>query len=124
MSMYTQLLEAAWKDRSSASERDADATPDADPPDDTLDEVVRRRQELDEGLRAGESAETVPAQLALQIGYDVALMDLAQHLGIETEPSCFEQPQQERERLERELRDKGVRLEGAAGGDRPVANHH
>ncbi len=120
MSMYTQLLEAACKDRPFSSDAGADADPT---PDSALDEVLRRRHQLDEGLRAGESAETVPAQLALQIGYDVALMDLAQRMGIETEPGRFEQPQQERERLERELSDKGISIENAAGPDRPVANH-
>ncbi len=121
MSMYTQLLEAPWKERASASDPDADAD---DAPDGALDEVLLRRHQLEEGLRAGESGETVPAQLALQIGYDVALMHLAQRLGIETEPGSFEQPQQERERLEQELRDKGISVEGLAPGDRPVANNH
>jgi hypothetical protein len=118
MSMYTQLLEAACREHSvSPDPGTVTATPNG-----ALGEVLRRRRQLDEGLPGEESAETVPAQLALQIGYDVALMVLARCVGIETEPGRFEQPQQERARLEHELRDKGISVEDATDRDRPVAN--
>lgn len=119
MSMYTQLLEAAWRDRPGRTTSGADTSQGG-----ALDEVMRRRRQLGEGLQAGESAETVPAQLALQVAYDVALMDLARSVGIETEPSRFEQPQLERERLEDQLNAQGVILEAAAEGEQPVANQH
>ena len=117
MSMYTQLLEAACREHQVPPDSDMSGTPNG-----ALDEVLRRRHQLDEGLQANESAETVPAQLALQIGYDVALMMLARCIGIETEPSRFEQPEQERDRIEHELRDKGIVVEDGTDGDRPVAN--
>jgi hypothetical protein len=116
MSMYTQLLEAAWNQHPVSSGRGADAAPD-----EALEEVLRRRRQLDSGLGAGEDDELVPAQLALQIGYDVALMDLARCVGIETEPGGFEQPQRERERLEHELQERGFPLEAVPNGD-AVAN--
>lgn len=54
--------------------------------------------------------DAVPTVLAREIGYDVALLELAEVLGIETEPSRFEQPRQERARLERTLLDRGIAL--------------
>ena len=42
--------------------------------------------------RPADDLDAVPAVLALQIGYDVALLELAEVLGIETDPSRFERP--------------------------------
>jgi hypothetical protein len=52
--------------------------------------------------------------LAREIAYDVALLELAQVLGIETDPSRFEQPRQERARVEQALRDRGIEVEASA----------
>ncbi len=41
--------------------------------------------------------------VAHEIAYDVALIKLSQHLGIDTGPERFAAPEQERERLHREL---------------------
>ena len=122
MSMYTQLLEAAFGQHRPTVEGAGE--PEA------LDEVHRCRRELDEGLPADGDTDTVPVVLALQIAYDVALLDLARVLGVDTDPSRFEQPQQERERLERAFGALGVRLGpvgdgvrlGVVGdGERPVS---
>ena len=102
MSMYAQLLEAAVDQRShheaGGTERGA------------LDEVVRRRRELEEGVPPG-APDTVPVVLAQQIAYDVALLELARAVGVETDPNRFAQPAAERERLECALCDLGISLE-------------
>jgi hypothetical protein len=46
--------------------------------------------------------------LAREVAYDVALLELAEVMGIETDLSRFEQPRLERARLERELRERGI----------------
>ena len=116
MSMYTQLLEAAFRERPSV---------DVDPsPDGALEQALRRKRDLRERLPAVEGDDMVPAHLALQIGYDVALLELAGQVGIETEPSRFEQPQCERERLEGALRERGIDLEGAPDAQEAASNHN
>lgn len=44
--------------------------------------------------------DTVSAALALQIGYDVALLRLAGLIGLESDPKRFDRPYDERTRLE------------------------
>jgi len=103
MSMYTQLLHAAFEQRrlapSELKERVA------------IEEVVRCRVELEKGVPPGLDPDTVPVVLALQIGYDVALLELAQVVGVDTDPVRFDQPQLERERLERALTALGISLD-------------
>ncbi len=78
----------------------------------TVDELHRARTELSKFDQEGADAETVPILLALEIGYDIALLEVAQRNGIQSDPSRFEQPQQERERLEGALRDRGIMPRG------------
>ncbi len=113
MAMYTQLLAAAFVQHQASF--DGAGEPQA------LDEVHRCRRELEEGIPPDEDADAVPVVLALQIAYDVALLELARVVGVDTDPSRFEQPQTERERLERAFGALGMRLEAAADGDRPVS---
>lgn len=99
--MYTQLLDAALEQR-----------PPRDPETNrthAVEEVRRCRVELELGV-PDQSADTVPTFLALQIGYDVALLELAEVVGIESGPSRFEQPERERDRLRRALNDMGIDL--------------
>ncbi len=105
--MYTQLLDAALRERplTEVGAREY-----------ALDEVVRCRHQLEDCVPPG-APDTVPVTLALQIAYDVALVELAQVVGVETDPNRFEQPQPERERLERALRDLGITLEMSAADD-------
>jgi hypothetical protein len=112
MSMYAQLLEAALRQRPA----------EPAPPDEgvrvALARVAQTHRELEQRRGVDQDAEAVAAELALQIGYDVALVELAQSLGIETGPSRFEQPLQERRRLEGELRELGITVDDApAGGE-------
>src|ERR1700683_143880 len=100
MSMYTQLLDAAYGERPHPREEGS-----------AVAEVVRCRFELEERVPAGIAPDAVPVVLALQVGYDVALLGLARLVGVETDPSRFEQPQRERQRLEQALRDLGIHLE-------------
>ena len=102
MSIYTQLLDAALEQRS-PRERETNA-------DHAVREVRRCRKELESGVP--ENLDTVPAVLALQIGYDVALLELAEVVGIESGASWFEQPERERDRLREALNEMGINLEG------------
>jgi hypothetical protein len=101
MSMYTQLLNAAFAQRPPAADRSES---------DAIDRVVRCRTELDEGAPPGTDADSVPVVLALEIGYDVSLLDLAAVVGVDTDPGRFDQPQSERERLERAFAALGIDL--------------
>ena len=102
MSMYTQLLDAAYGQRGPVVVRLTERS--------ALDEVLRCRGQLEEKVTAGTDPDTVPTFLAREIGYDVALLELAEVLGVETDPSRFEQPRLERARLERAFEDRGVSL--------------
>jgi hypothetical protein len=108
MSMYTQLLDAALHQLpidGSGQERVAVA------------EVRRCRSQLDRAS-ADVDPDTVPAALALQIGYDVALLRLAELIGIDSDPSRFDRPQLERTRLEGALAERGISLgEHGAGAE-------
>jgi hypothetical protein len=106
MSMYTQLLHAAFGLQPGI---DAQATHQLD----AVAEVQRCRGELHEGVPPGLDPDTVPLVLALQIGYDVALLRLAKVVGIESGPERFEQPQLERQRLETELAERGIEVGGS-----------
>jgi hypothetical protein len=113
MSMYTQLLDAAFEQRARPGGRITRRV--------AVAEVVRCRDELDEGVPRGTDPDTVPLVLALEIGYDVALMELARVVGVDTDPSRFSQPRRERDRLEQAFNDLGIDLadqlaEGPVGG--------
>ena len=100
--MYTQLLDAALEQR---PPRDPDPSRYH-----AVEEVRRCREELELGVPE-HNIDTVPAVLALQIGYDVALLELAEVVGIESGPSRFEQPERERDRLRQALSDIGINLD-------------
>ena len=54
------------------------------------------RRELERDTPPPTDPDAVPVVLAREIGYDVALLELAEVLGIETDPSRFEQPRRAR----------------------------
>ena len=66
MSMYTQLLDAAYGERPHPREEGS-----------AVAEVLRCRFELEERVPPGIDPDAVPVVLALQVGYDVALLGLA-----------------------------------------------
>ena len=73
-------------------------------------EVQRYRTQL-ERATPDVDPDTVSAALALQIGYDVALLRLAELIGIDSDPSRFDRPQLERTRLEDAFAERGISLE-------------
>ena len=97
--MYTQLLDAALEQRRPREPVSSRSH--------AVEEVRRCREELEMGVRE-HNIDTVPAVLALQIGYDVALLELAEVVGIESRPSWFDQPERERDRLHHALNDMGI----------------
>jgi hypothetical protein len=113
VSMYTQLLDAAIGQYQPPDEGAGEAL--------ALDEVLRCRRALEEGIPPDGDADMVPVVLALQIAYDVALLELAGMVGVDTDPSRFEQPQLERERLERAIGALGMSLEAVADGNRSAS---
>jgi hypothetical protein len=100
MSMYTQLLHGAVGQRrplvGHVTRRSA------------LDALRRWRAQRNEGIPPGTDPDAVPAVLAREIGYDVALLELSEVMGIQTDLHGFEQPRKERARLEEALRDRWV----------------
>jgi hypothetical protein len=102
MSMYTQLLGAAVGQRGPVLVRPTERS--------ALETARRCRRALEEENPPATDPDVVPVVLAREIGYDVALLELADVLGIETGPSRFEQPRHERDRLERALRERGITL--------------
>ena len=99
MSMYTQLLDAALRQLSI----------DGSGEDVAVAEVQRYRTQL-ERATPDIDPDTVSAALALQIGYDVALLRLAELIGIDSDPSRFDRPQLERTRLEDAFAERGISL--------------
>jgi hypothetical protein len=102
MSMYAQLLYAAYAERTRPQGHTTRRV--------AVAEVIRCRDELDEGVPVRTDPDTVPVVLALEIGYDVALIELARVVGVDTDPSRFDQPRRERDRLERAFNDLGIDL--------------
>jgi len=112
MSMYTHLLGVACGRRGPREQ--GSATPVA------LAEARRCRGELRMGLPSRLDPDAVPVVLALEISYDVALIELATTVGVPTDPSRFEQPQLERQRLEMELAAMGIDLDEGDEADIPA----
>jgi len=100
MSMYTQLLDAAVAQRGPLGLHPTRRS--------ALDALRRSGGELDEGIPPATDPDAVPVVLAREIAYDVALLELSEVMGLETDLQRFEQPQRERARLEEALRDRGV----------------
>jgi hypothetical protein len=112
MSMYTQLLDAALHQLpidGSGKARVAVA------------EVQRCRIQLERGAPDVDT-DAVSAALALQIGYDVALLRLAGLVGIESDPGRFDRPQRERTRLEDALAERGISLSENGAGSESAAS--
>ena len=101
--MYTELLGAAFSDRFPLS---IETTWTA-----AMAEVRRCRHDLEARMPAGAASRSVPVVLALQVGYDAALIELAAVMGIDSGPGRFEPPDTERERLEAALGELGIDLE-------------
>ena len=100
--MYTQLLGAALGDRLPfVAETSRTAA---------IAEARRCRHDLETKKLTGMTSDSVPVVLALQVGYDVSLMQLAAMMGIDSAPGRFQPPEKERERLEAALGDLDIDL--------------
>jgi hypothetical protein len=102
MSMYTHLLDAAFEQRGPVLVRPSE--------DNALKTARRCRGELARHAPPATDSDAVPVVLAREISYDVSLLELAEVLGVETDPSRFEQPRNERARLEQLFTDLGIKL--------------
>ena len=102
MSMYTHLLHAAIGERALVTMHPSSHS--------ALNAVRRCHRDLAEDVHLGTDPDAVPVVLAREIAYDIALMELATVMGVETDVERFEQPRQERARLEHALRERGVSL--------------
>jgi hypothetical protein len=105
MSMYTNLLDAAYGQRAPVPARPTRRS--------ALNAVRRCRGELTRDTPHPTDPDAVPVVLAREISYDVALLELAEVLGVETDTSRFEQPWHERARLEQVFLDQGIALNTA-----------
>jgi hypothetical protein len=111
MSMYVQLLVAAFEQRCRAAELERRRV--------ALHEVRQCRNELDAGAVPDAEPDRLPVTLARQIGYDIALVNLAQQFGIETDLLRFAQPGPERGRLEVALGHRGNDIDDAPPSSAP-----
>lgn len=103
MSMYNHILEAALRERShhktGITEGEALAV---------LFECRKRLGPIESSERGLDWSSTA---LANQLAYDLALLDLAGCVGIDCDPTSFDQPQRRRIEIEQELAELGVRLD-------------
>jgi hypothetical protein len=107
MSMYTQLLEFALRERDQNDSRPASGV--------ALADLARCRSGLLVDVVApGDSA---MSEVADQLAYDVALVRMARSLGIDWDLGRFNQPLRERHTLERALAVRGIPLRDR--GERP-----
>ncbi len=103
MSIYADLLNVALDQ--------------ALPPDgarttyDALTRLVACRRRLDVDASPHTSMNWAPDAIADQLAYDIALIELARHLGIDVDLGGFDHSHAERTRLEHVLESKGLRLE-------------
>jgi hypothetical protein len=103
MSMYTHLLDAAFEQRGPVLVRLSE--------NNALNTVRRCLSELARDTPHATDPDAVPVVLSREISYDVALLELAEVLGVESDPSRFEQPRHERARLEQLFSDLGIKLQ-------------
>jgi hypothetical protein len=100
MSMYTHLLETALARRPEPDGQDRTSS--------LLDELERSRRRLHTPMPAEHSAERVPAAVADQLSYDIALVELSQLAGIDVDLAAFGHPERARAFLERSLMVRGL----------------
>ena len=99
--MYAQLLEAVLSD-----EVDPPAPPRSSGP---LAELVRLRHAMEKHAERNDPGWALQA-VTDQLAYDAALVRLARRRGVLFDLDAFDVPEQGRDRLERALLDKGVKL--------------
>jgi hypothetical protein len=101
--MYSHLLESALAEVPTSQHHAS--------PADALAELVLCRSRLRSGAAIEDPAESVHAAVAVQLSYDVALVELARRLDIDCDLSAFDQPLKQRSRLEQALLSRGIDVE-------------
>jgi hypothetical protein len=99
MMMYAQLIEAALERVGPFEE--------ARTIGDVLSELIRCRNGLDANGRNGDAASWALHAVANEVAYDVVLIALARQFGIDCDPHAFDQPREERTRLEDAVAARG-----------------
>jgi hypothetical protein len=103
MSMYTQILDAALRERS--------------PPDagmttgEALSVLFQCRHHLVSIAASERGVDWSATALANQVAYDIALIDLTRCVGVDCDPHSFDQPERHRTELRQKLISRGVRLD-------------
>ena len=100
--MYANILDVALRDR---SQSDTGMTIG-----EALVVVFECRQHLD-SIASERGMDWSSTALASQVAYDIALIDLARCVGLDCEPNSFDQPQERRAELKRDLVSRGIRLD-------------
>ena len=106
MSMYAQLLDAALHERCVSASRMTVT--------DSLSALLHCRNLLES---TGSPADGTTTALANQVTYDVALIELARSIGLDCDPSTFDQPARRRTELRRELISCGIRVDNVDNVD-------
>jgi hypothetical protein len=101
--MYTQILDVALRER---SQREAEMGIG-----EGLSVLLECRRQLGPIASPERGRDWSSAALAHQIAYDIALIDLARCVGLECDPSSFDQPQRRRTQIEQQLISRGIRLD-------------
>jgi hypothetical protein len=101
MSIYERLLRSALEQSQS---HESSTSGDA------LAQLLERRRSAG-NCSSYSGPDRAPAAIADQLAYDVALIELSLRLGLEVDLTKFDQPRQERRRLEQALISRGVDLD-------------
>ena len=106
MSMYADILERAFERRPGTG-----APPSVN---EATWELLRCRRRLASTHPGNRLTGWAASAVANQVAYDVALIELARCLGIACDPATFDRPALRRNELDRQLAERGVRLDRVA----------
>jgi hypothetical protein len=100
--MYAHLLEVALRERSQPATGMTTGQ--------ALATLFDCRQHLDSIASSERGMDWSSTALANQVAYDIALIGLARCVGLDCDPTSFDQPQRRRIDLEHQLISRGIRL--------------
>ncbi len=106
MSMYADILERAFERRPGTG-----APPSVS---EATWELLRCRRRLSSTHPGNRLTGWAASAVANQVAYDVALIELARCLGIACDPGTFDRPALRRNELDRQLAERGVRVDRVA----------
>jgi hypothetical protein len=100
MSMYAKLLNSALGT--------AGRPGPASTTEELVDELARCRARLPSGPSPATASGGVPAAVADQLAYDMALVELCRRVGLAYDVGAFDRPEEARARLEQALAGRGL----------------